>query len=104
MQSYECTVVGGGFTEWQGSALACESRLSLRHSQFKYGTAREECNNGAVVVRAIGETDDNFTSQLNLTVSPDMNNKSVECIYNNGTTRTIVGISTLIITTGTHEP
>ena len=78
------------------------SHISLRHSKFNasekpYG----ECNNGAIAARAIGVVDNHYTSQLNVTLSPEMNNRTMECIYDNGT-ETIVGSAVLAFTTGTY--
>lgn len=55
--TYQCCIVGGGTTVWQGSAFQCPGlnrHISLRHSKFNtsekpYGG----CNNGAIIVRAL---------------------------------------------------
>ena len=43
-----------------------------------------------------------YTSQLNVTVSPEMKNRTVECAYDDGVNETTVGVSTCILTTGVH--
>ena len=101
--TYQCSIVGGGTTVWQGTAFQCSGlnrHLSLRHSKFNvsvkpYGG----CNNGAIIAHAIGVVDNHYTSQLNVTLSPEMNNRTVECVYDNGT-ETIVGSAVLAFTTG----
>ena len=60
-----------------------------------------ECNGGDVVAHAIGVIKSSYTSQLHLTVSPEMNNKTVECAYDNGSTVAVIGTNNVIITTGT---
>ena len=101
--TYQCSVVGGGTTVWQGTAFQCSglnSFILLRHSKFNASEkAYGECNNGAIVARAIGVLDNYYTSQLNVTLSPEMNNRTVECVYDNGT-ETIVGSAVLAFTTG----
>ena len=101
--TYECVVVGGGTTVWQGSALNClsDTRFLLRHSQFDSGITDKECNNGSIVARSVRVVDDSYISQLNVTVRPEMNNKTVECLYDDGTMTALIGISTVTITTGT---
>ena len=100
---YQCSIVGAGTTVWQGTAFQCSGlnrHISLRHSKFN--TSEKpfgECNNGAITARAIGVVDNNYTSQLNVTVSPELNNKTVECVYDNGTEE-IVGSDILSLTTG----
>ena len=91
---------------WQGSAFHCdhsEGSLTLRHSQFARGMYKEECNEGGVVARAVGVTDSTFTSQLSLLVSPEINNKTVECAYDNGTTPSVIDTTMVhvVFTTGT---
>ena len=97
---YQCTVTGKGSTVWQGSAFHCddtEGSLTLRHSQFASGMYEEECNGGEVVARAIGVNESIFTSQFSLTVSPEMNNKTVECAYDNGTTVSVIDTATVTV-------
>ena len=101
--SFQCSIVGGGTTVWQGSAFQCSGLnryISLRHSNYNatekpYG----ECNNGAISARAIGVHDNQFTSKLNVNISSEMNNKTVECVHDNGR-ETEVGSALLSITTG----
>ena len=100
--TYECVVEGGGTTVWQGSALNClsDTRFLLRHSQFDSGITDKECNNGSIVAHSVRVVDDSYISQLNVKVSPEMNNKTVECLYDDGTMTALIGISTVTITTG----
>ena len=85
---------------WQGSAFDCaREEILLRHSQFHLGTAIGQCNDGAIIGRGIQDTESGFTSQLNVTFTSNLNGKTVECIYDNGTTN-IIGNTTFNINTG----
>ena len=85
---------------WQGSAFDCaRNEILLRHSQFESQMAVGECNNGAITGKGIRNLDDAFTSQLNVSVTTNLQGKTVECVYDNGTTTTI-GSSSITITAG----
>ena len=100
---YQCTVTGRGGTVWQGSVFHCDDSdgsLTLLHSQFASEIERE-CNGGDVVARAISVNGSNYTSQLSLTVTPEMNKKTVECAYDNGSSVSVVNTTTVVFATGT---
>ena len=102
--TYECTVMGEptGATVWSGSALNCSYHIEivLLHSHFSstYGTLRV-CNNGATVGRSLSVEGNNYTSQLNVTVTPDTTGKTIACLYDNGWSLAIQ-FSTVLPTTG----
>ena len=85
--SYECTVTGGGgVTIWTGSAFNCSfkyNKIILIHSRFDTGTSGT-CNNGAIVARSLSIEGNNYTSQLNVSVTPDTVGKTIECGSDNG--------------------
>ena len=93
---YECTVMGRGSTVWTGTAFNCSSsnnEILLLHTHFSsiegdYGL----CNNGAIVGQSLGVEGNNYTSQLNVTVTPDIAGKIVECFYDDGCTATLLFI------------
>jgi hypothetical protein len=98
--SYECCVAsepGIGSTIWKGSALAGQcpetgGEIIIRHRTF---TQTRSCGN--ITGRGIGmEENGCYTSQLNVTVDSSLDNKTVECIYNNGTT-IVIGTSSIEI-------
>ena len=100
--TYECIVTGEvGATVWRGSIFQCPSTnnaITLRHSAF---TQTRSCNEGAI--SGYGAKSQNnccYTSQINITTSPLMNNKTVECAYNNGSTTTVIGTSVVIVISG----
>ena len=100
---FECTVCGGAATVWTGNLFECPGNtIVLRHQE--YGSAIGECNNGAVIARSIGVLDINgsrcFSSQLTVTINIEMNNKTVTCLYSNGTTEPVVDALKINITTG----
>ena len=105
----ECAIMGGGATVWQGTALQCDNInrdiIDLRHSQFR-GSEKPEgtCNNGAIIARAIGVVNDSYISVLNVTVSSELNNTTVECAYDyNLTTTVIKSVQIIVLATGRQE-
>ena len=56
------------------------------------------CNDGDIVGKIITVGNDRFTSQLNVTLTPDTAGQSIECISDNGTDTHRVGL--LNLTTG----
>ena len=83
----ECAVKGGGTTVWRGTAFQCDySKIVLLHSRFnrsRYSTG--SCNNGTIVAQDLGIVNGSHISQLSVTVSPELNNTTVECLHDNGT-------------------
>ena len=100
---YSCTIVGPGNTIWSGTAFNCSSVMNetiLRHSQFASPGASGRCNNGAIVTRSLGVVNNNcYSSQLNVNVSLDMNNKTIQCAYSSDRIVTI-GSATISVATG----
>lgn len=83
---YTCTVDGGNATIWGGTAFNCtENEIILDHREFN-NRASGECNNGAIQGQSVDVIGTYYISQLNVTVSSELNNKTVYCmIYNNTT-------------------
>ena len=87
--TYECTVVGGSSTVWTGNAFICPSNeITLLHSHFESIT--HLCNNGSIVGRSLAVEGNNYTSQLKVTVTPDIAGKTIMCISDNGTTTMLI--------------
>lgn len=59
--------------------------------------ARATCNNGKVCAQSLPPHDQEpcYTSQLHVMVSLDMIGKTIECIYDNGTTTEEIGNFTI---------
>ena len=82
---YNCTVIGGGATLWSGTAFDCatnENDIILRHNEFNSSTSGE-CNQGDITAQSVRVQDNRFISQLNVTVSNELNNKTVKCSTTN---------------------
>lgn len=91
----QCAIMGGGATVWQGTAFQCDGNnrdiIVLRHTQFRRSYKPGGiCNNGAIVAQAIGVVNDSYISQLNVTVSPELNNTTVECWHDYNLTTTVI--------------
>ena len=101
--SFECTVFGGGFTVWRGSAFNCPLSLNeilLSHSNFEDGTIRT-CNNGAITGRSVGVMNNFYTSRLVISFTRELDGMTIECIHEDGsTTAMVIGSSMLSTTTG----
>ena len=81
----------GGITVWRGTAFNCsqsDNEIILLHTRFQSDADMlKTCNNGTIVGRGIRvENNSSFTSQLNVTVTPDVIGESVECVHDNETT------------------
>ena len=72
----------------------------MSHDQFLLGTS-DTCNNGRIVGHSLTVGSGNcYTSQLNVTVDASMNGQTIQCVYSNGRTETIIGTRTINIITG----
>ena len=91
-------------TVWRGSIFNCPNHgneIILRHNNFENEVNIGTCNDRKVVAYSSEVTNDSiYSSQLNVTVTPEMHNETVECIQD-GFNETSVGTCTLILTTGT---
>ena len=95
--------MGGGSTVWSGTALDCplaRSEITLRHSQFTSNGAFGICNNGDIVGRSLEVVNNCYTSQLNVTIREQFNNKTVRCVQNSNQGSKEVGQSLLSIASG----
>ena len=102
MLTFTCTAVGPGSTLWEGSAFECNENgdgILLRHERFATGVSGT-CNNGAIVGRSLEVVDDCYTSQLNVTVSSDLNNKTLVCTNSGNAGVNTIGSTALSIMQG----
>jgi hypothetical protein len=99
---YTCAVSGLGFTIWRGSAFDCsaqQNRILLRHTLFESGTMGS-CNGGDIVGRSLGVSENVYTSQITVSVIPNLIGRIIECAYSL-TGSTVIPInSTTIATSG----
>ena len=83
---YRCTVYGdvNGATIWNGTAFnGCAlDEILLLHRHF---TPTEGptgiCNNRDIVGQSLGIQGNNYTSQLNVTITPSTAGKTITCAY-----------------------
>ena len=107
---YECTVCsryyGPGLTVWIGSAVMCNERgnaneIVLVHSRFSSDNGTSiDCSEGRVTVHIIGVVNNCYISQISLTVSEEIINKTIGCLYDNGIHETIIGQETITALNG----
>ena len=102
--SYECTATAmerRGATIWTGSAFNyCDSNeIILLHYRFDTGT-NGMCNNGAIVGRSLSVEGNNYTSQLNVTITPDTVGKNIVCLHDNGLYEILIFTSIIPAITG----
>ena len=95
--TYNCTTMGLGFTVWSGTAFDCYE-ITLRNQWFMHEIG-DSCNNGNIVARSLSVEGNNYTSQLNVTVTPDTAGKTIVCYSDNGQVDTLIS-SFVIPTTG----
>jgi hypothetical protein len=96
--TYECTVMGGVATVWTGSGFHCtysNNDITLLHSRFSNIGSVGNCNNGAIVARILYVEGNNYTSQLNVTVTLDTAGKTIRCFHDNGTHDNILILSSI---------
>ena len=91
--TYECTIVSGSFTLWSVGA-GCQ--ILLRHSQ-PFTDSLGTCNNGEVVAQGVEVNNNCFTSQLNILLTLDLDQRTVECSSLRGD---FTGADELSLTTG----
>ena len=83
---------------WSGT-LFNDSRECSRivlHGDFTPG----EC--GGFIARGISVNDGYFTSQMNLTLTPDYDGRTVQCVLFNVDRETVIGVHTINFTSGIY--
>ena len=99
-----CRVSGGVATVWRGSIFNCPdhgNEIILRHSNFENEDNTGTCNDRKVVAYSSEVISNSiYSSQLNVTVTPEMHNGTIECIQDDFN-EISVGTCTLILTIGT---
>ena len=100
---FVCRVSGGVATVWRGSIFNCPdhgNQILLRHRNFENETSGT-CNDGEIIAYSSEVANNSYSSQLNVTVTPEIHNGTVECVKPQGHANEIsVGICTLIPATG----
>ena len=83
---YRCTLQGSptGVTVWSGTTFSgcLHNDIVLQHHQFTpTGGSTGTCNNGAIVGQILGVQGNNYTSQVNVTITPETAGKTIMCSY-----------------------
>ena len=74
--------------------------IVLPHSQFTQGTYGA-CNGGALTGSSLRVENNRYTSQLNITISRELDEQNIECVHDSGTLLT-VGMSKVKLK-GNHD-
>ena len=87
--TFECSVLGGIATVFQGSALSCgatSDEISLLHSRFNMTSGTNgSCSGGLIVAQSVGVESNCYTSTLNVTfISPNLIGRMISCIKDDG--------------------
>lgn len=101
--SFECTIIGGELTSWEGSALMCQGReITLLHREFNTSTAMGECNSGETMIsaRSVRVTNNSYTSRLDVTLTPAVIGRDISCSSSDG----IIDSTILRISTEPFQP
>ena len=102
--TFECSVMRGSNTVWEGTAFYCASSgnvITLLYSRFNdEGGTHATCNNGAIKGRSLRIAERTYTSQLVVSVSSEMIGESIVCTADDGLNANQVGGVTLATTTG----
>jgi hypothetical protein len=105
-QMFECRVVGEGATIWKGTAFECAStdnEIVLLHARSS-SSSPLQCNDGAIQGRItdISTVNNTYTSQLSVSVSNELEGRSISCMHDSSSDGSInvIGSTLLMITTG----
>ena len=99
--------MGGTATLWRGTVFNCpldNSEITLRHSQFASNQEIGICNDGDVIGRGLDNTNNCYTSQLNITVREIFNNEMVQCACISSEGTKTIGESLLSVVSGMVQP
>ena len=87
--TFECTIVGGGTTVWQGAQVFdCpnfSNQILLRHNSFG-SSVMGECNAGSIVGRSLRVDGNRYTSQLSIEYNEHLNGSNITCAHDDGFT------------------
>ena len=84
----------GGSTVFRGlptrslfvDCTGSQGRIVLPHSLFSLPQGiKKSCNNGAIIARSLHGGNRIYTSQLSVTVTPELIGDVIECAHDNGT-------------------
>ena len=95
--TFECSILGGTATVFQGSALSCgatSNEISLLHNRFDTTSGTNgSCNNGIIVARSNRIESNCYTSTVNVMfISPSLIGRTIKCIKDDGITSTLIDV------------
>ena len=96
---FNCTAVGSlGSTIWRVAAFDCvQNEIILRHSEYNSVGTTGLCNGGAINGTSIRVEGNCYISQLNVTVTPELHNKTVTCLVtSSGVISPISNVSVIV--------
>lgn len=104
--TYQCTAAGNGITIWQGDEFNCPfqgNKIVLRHENFIGGTFGE-CNGGKITGLSLSVNGTNYSSQLTVHMTYELNDTTIECLYEDLATnaKSKIGQIQLVLTTGNN--
>ena len=76
--------------------IGCE--IVLWHN--RYPDSYSTCNNRAVIGRVVEVNNNCFTSQLTVLLTPDLNQRTIQCSVDTGVEVIAIGAALLLFTTG----
>ena len=86
---------------WEGTAFDCPSReILLTNRDFGTPTAFGVCNDGDIFGRGLSMDGDCYTSELNVTFEPTLQDRTIICSVDNGTDASEVDREKLRASTG----
>lgn len=105
--TFECTIndeqKSEGSTVWQGPALSECDEIILLHtaSRSNFITTCNDTITGLSlnVTEKFNGSDYLYTSQLDVIVMPEMTGKIIECLYDDGTSESLVASTSLNVNT-----
>ncbi len=106
VETYVCSVIGGGATVWSGTAFDCPAQsnvIVLAHARYSGGTAVGACTSGAIIGNGTSVDTSGaepcYTSELSVTVSASMDGQTVVCTRDN----TMIGTDSLRVAGKQHH-
>ena len=100
---YECSLSGPGSTVWSGTLFRCpaqQNEIFFLHSRFDGLTKYCNITNRSLAAHAVKRENNCFTSLLNFSADPSMNNSTAMCIHDNEMDSITIASQTLIVITG----
>lgn len=104
---YQCSIPSNtSYTVWEGNTLKCcyNSEIILPHRWCCTYYNYHSCICGATTAQLLRFENGCYTSQLNITIESrnELDNKTISCLSDNGTTETLIGQAVITPTTSKY--